>query len=132
MRHLHSRPLRPFEIYLIAGIALTFLIFTLVRTKLTHYTLPAYPFLALLLANWWTETGRSARVFHRTVYATVVAVLIMTLIGFPFAARYFASDQIYRVAEPYLRRNMVLATVDYHEPSLVWLFRRRLDASNRN
>src|SRR5213596_2046758 len=37
--------------YLIAGAAIIFIIFTLVKTKLPHYTLPAFPMLALLLAR---------------------------------------------------------------------------------
>ena len=41
----------PLDNYLIAGIAIIFIIFTLVKTKLPHYTLPAFPLLALLLAK---------------------------------------------------------------------------------
>ncbi|MGZ5025055.1 MAG: ArnT family glycosyltransferase, partial [Chthoniobacterales bacterium] len=41
----------PLDNYLIAGSAIVFLIFTLVKTKLPHYTLPAFPLLALLLAK---------------------------------------------------------------------------------
>src|SRR5204863_5277463 len=41
----------PIDIYLLAGIAVVFVIFTLVSTKLPHYTLPAFPLLALLLAR---------------------------------------------------------------------------------
>jgi len=37
--------------YLLTGIAVIFVIFTLVSTKLPHYTLPAFPLLALLLAR---------------------------------------------------------------------------------
>ena len=37
--------------YLFSGTAVIFVIFTLVKTKLPHYTLPAFPLLALLLAR---------------------------------------------------------------------------------
>src|SRR5438876_4971869 len=37
--------------YLLAGIAIIFVIFALIKTKLPHYTLPAFPLLALLLAR---------------------------------------------------------------------------------
>ncbi len=37
--------------YLIAGVAVIFIIFSLIKTKLPHYTLPAFPLLALLLAQ---------------------------------------------------------------------------------
>ncbi|PWT83305.1 MAG: hypothetical protein C5B58_06735 [Acidobacteria bacterium] len=43
--------------YLLAGIAIVFIIFTLVSTKLPHYTLPAFPLLALLLARHWRSAG---------------------------------------------------------------------------
>ena len=44
--------------YLVAGIAIIFIIFTLVKTKLPHYTLPAFPLLALLLARHWDRSLR--------------------------------------------------------------------------
>src|SRR6202040_2232197 len=39
------------DIYLICGAAVIFLIFTLIKTKLPHYTLPAFPLLSLMLAR---------------------------------------------------------------------------------
>src|SRR5437899_11904568 len=39
------------DTYLITGTAIVFIIFTFVSTKLPHYTLPAFPLLALLLAR---------------------------------------------------------------------------------
>ena len=45
----------PTTIYLLSGIAIIFVIFTLVSTKLPHYTLPAFPLLALLLARHWNQ-----------------------------------------------------------------------------
>ncbi len=51
---------KPLDTYLLAGIAVVFVIFTLVSTKLPHYTLPAFPLLALLLARHWHQ-GSAAR-----------------------------------------------------------------------
>ena len=45
----------PVDIYLLSGIAVIFVIFTIVSTKLPHYTLPAFPLLALLLARHWSQ-----------------------------------------------------------------------------
>jgi 4-amino-4-deoxy-L-arabinose transferase-like glycosyltransferase len=45
------RGMDPPERYLIGGSALVFLIFTLIQTKLPHYTLPAFPLLAILVAK---------------------------------------------------------------------------------
>src|SRR5260370_21916242 len=39
------------DAYLLAGIGIIFIIFTLVKNKLPHYTLPAFPFIALFLAR---------------------------------------------------------------------------------
>ena len=45
----------PVDTYLLWGIAVIFVIFTLVSTKLPHYTLPGFPLLALLLARHWHQ-----------------------------------------------------------------------------
>ena len=47
------------DTYLLWGIAIIFVIFTLVSTKLPHYTLPAFPLLALLLARHWHQGAAS-------------------------------------------------------------------------
>src|SRR5206468_1391037 len=55
--------------YLLTGIAIIFVIFTLVATKLPHYTLPAFPLLALLLARHWR--GATANTNHGSLFRTV-------------------------------------------------------------
>ena len=49
------------DTYLLSGIAIIFVIFTLVSTKLPHYTLPAFPLLALLLARHWSQGAAVSR-----------------------------------------------------------------------
>jgi len=39
------------DIYLLIGTGIIFIIFSLIKTKLPHYTLPAFPLLAILLAR---------------------------------------------------------------------------------
>ena len=51
----------PLDIYLLSGIAIIFVIFTIVSTKLPHYTLPAFPLLALLLARHWSQGAAVSR-----------------------------------------------------------------------
>jgi 4-amino-4-deoxy-L-arabinose transferase-like glycosyltransferase len=119
------RQWRPEETYLITGILLVFGIFTLSWTKLPHYTLPAFPFMALLLAAWWGSNRD--RLFRRVAIASAVVALLVTMIAFPLARSLFVSQQLYNQAAPWLTRDMVLGTVDYHEPSLVWLFRTKID-----
>ncbi len=112
------------ESYLVTGIVLIFGIFTLSRTKLPHYTLPAFPFMALLMAAWWNSQRET--VFRRTAVAMTAGALALTLAGFPFGRRFFVSQRLFDVAGPSLTAPMQLATIDYHEPSLVWLFRSRI------
>ncbi len=116
------------ERYLLSGVILCFGIFTLVRTKLPHYTLPAFPFLALLAAAWWREILMGDRRFRRTVLATGIGGVAAFLLGFPLLAREFPAAQLYLQAAPLLRREMAFGTFDYDEPSLVWTLRRKVSA----
>ncbi len=111
------------DLYLVVGIALVFLIFTLVKTKLPHYTLPAFPLLSLLLARHWLATGVNLR---RWSIATAATGLALALIGFPLAARYFPATTLYQKAEPDLQAAMDFSATGFEEPSLVWVFRRKI------
>lgn len=115
------------ERYLLVGGFLCFAVFTLVRTKLPHYTLPAFPFLALLAALWWRDAARPAETFRRTAIITVACATALLLVVVPLGAQQFPAESLYRQAAPLLRREMSLATVDYIEPSLVWIFRQRIE-----
>jgi 4-amino-4-deoxy-L-arabinose transferase-like glycosyltransferase len=108
--------------YLIIGIAVIFVIFTLVKTKLPHYTLPAFPLLALLLARRLAAENAS-RFFRNCVLASVPAYLAIALIVPPFVSRFFPAYQLFQESRTYLRPDMQFASVDFEEPSLVWYFR---------
>lgn len=114
------------DLYLIAGSALVFLIFSVVKTKLPHYTLPAFPLLALLLARHWIDWGATERTLRRWALATAAVWLAIALIGFPLVAPYFVSAALFRQAEPYLQPEMDFAAYDFVGPSLVWKFRSRV------
>lgn len=115
---------QPREVYLVTGIVLVFGIFTLSWTKLPHYTLPAFPFMALLLGAWWGN-GRE-RLFRRVTAGMAAGGLLAVLAGSPLARPMFVSQRLYDEAAPWLSRDMELGTVEYHEPSLVWLFRKKI------
>jgi len=117
---------RPEESYMVTGIVLIFGIFTLSWTKLPHYTLPAFPLMALLLAAWWDRKGRD-KAFTVAAAGMATAALVVALIVCPLVRSQFASQQLYEAASPWLTKGMVLGAVDYQEPSLVWLFRRQID-----
>jgi 4-amino-4-deoxy-L-arabinose transferase-like glycosyltransferase len=124
--------------YLITGSAIIFLIFSLLKTKLPHYTLPAFPLLALLLARHWSRLEMADINFKRIAVASVAVWLAVALFVFPFTRRYSPALQLLEASCNDLRAEMEFGAVDYNEPSLVWYFRSRvrgfsksaLDSSN--
>ncbi len=114
------------DLYLIAGCAVVVVIFSIVKTKLPHYILPAFPLLALLLARHWLEAWTAERVLRRWSIATAAVMLAVALIGFPLIVPWFPSTVLFRKAEPYLQPQMDFAAYDFDAPSLVWTFRSRV------
>jgi len=104
------------DLYLLSGILLTFCLFTLARTKLPHYTLPAFPLIACAVAASIPQKRFLQLATGMTFLNFAIAFLL-----FPLAARYAVAPQL--AASPLLRDGMEIAVVDYHEPSLVWYLR---------
>ena len=114
------------EIYLLSGVAVVFVIFSLVSTKLLHYTLPAFPLLALLLVRSWRKTHESMASFKRMAVVFGVFCLALELFVAPFIAPLFPSRELFRQARADLKPEMKFAAVDFKEPSLVWYFRSKV------
>ena len=116
------------DAYLLTGIATVFVIFTLVSTKLPHYTLPAFPLLALLLARHWQpaadETSHSS--FARIAITSACVCMGIALVLPPMAARFSPAYQLLEVSRESLEPKMQFAAVEFQEPSLVWYFRSRV------
>jgi 4-amino-4-deoxy-L-arabinose transferase-like glycosyltransferase len=110
--------------YLFSGAAVIFIIFSLVKTKLPHYTLPAFGLLALLLARHWPENR--AALFKRISIAAGCVWLAIALIVPPLVAQSFPAYELFQKSGDALRPEMEFAAVDYQEPSLVWYFRSRV------
>jgi 4-amino-4-deoxy-L-arabinose transferase-like glycosyltransferase len=110
-----------FDIYLLCGAGVIFVIFTLVKTKLPHYTLPALPLLSLFVARHID----SERFLKSAATFAVCLYLALALFVAPFAARFFPAKQLYLKARDYLKPDMEFGAVDFQEPSLVWYFRSR-------
>jgi 4-amino-4-deoxy-L-arabinose transferase-like glycosyltransferase len=117
--------------YLLMGIGIIFVIFSLVATKLPHYTLPAFPLLALLLARHWqgAATVRNHGPSFRTIATSAACVWIaIALVIPPLVARFFPAYQLFRESRAYLQPDMQFASVEFEEPSVVWYFRSRVQS----
>ncbi len=112
--------------YLICGAAIIFILMTVVKTKLPHYTLTAFPLLSLLLARHLFALPGSPRFAVRTAVATVVVSIGIALVGFPILARSFPTVQLFEKSKDDLLPEMHFGAVDYSEPSVVWYFRSRV------
>ncbi len=114
--------------YLLWGIAIIFIIFTLIKTKLPHYTLPAFPLLALLLARHWQEAAIANRrsLFKATAIVSACVLVAIALVIPPMVARLFPAYQLFQESGASLQPNMQFASVEFEEPSLVWYFRSRV------
>jgi 4-amino-4-deoxy-L-arabinose transferase-like glycosyltransferase len=108
--------------FLLAGALIIFGIFTLVQTKLPHYTLPAFPLLALLVARRF-ETLRLVRALPIGMTAVYLAIALFLT---PFLARFFPSCNLARDSRPNLKLDMEFGAVEFNEPSLVWYFRDKV------
>lgn len=116
------------DTYLLTGIAIVFIIFTVVSTKLPHYTLPAFPLLALLLArNWQPAVAETSRFSFLRISITSACVWIaIALLVPPILARFFPAYQLFQLSRASLQPKMQFAAVEFQEPSLVWYFRARV------
>ncbi len=104
------------DTYLTSGILVTFVLFSIVRTKLPHYTLPAYPLLACLIAPF---------IPHERLFRCVAGMFALNFAAvfgvFPFVSGMCVGKQL--AASGVLRPEMKFATVEYQEPSLIWYLR---------
>ncbi len=113
--------------YLLGGVILVFGSFTFYKTRLPHYTLPAFPFLALLLAREWSRLGRSAHLLRRGVLGMTALLGLVIVLVFPVLRRTNPARQLLGQVAGALKPEMEFASVEYEEPSLVWYFRSRVN-----
>jgi 4-amino-4-deoxy-L-arabinose transferase-like glycosyltransferase len=109
--------------YLLLGIAATFILFTLVSTKLPHYTLPCFPLLSLWLALNWENLVPSKKNFQRMAIGVAVLAIIVSLVGFSLVRPCFPAAEMFSKTKSLMKPEMEFASTGYQEPGLVWYFR---------
>jgi 4-amino-4-deoxy-L-arabinose transferase-like glycosyltransferase len=114
------------DIYLVAGTVITFAIFTLVKTKLPHYTLPAFPLLSLLLARQLVVSEYRVQRFKAIATSIAVIYICIAMVAPPLFASAFPARELFQQSQNDLRPEMEFGAVDFTEPSLVWYFRSRV------
>ena len=116
------------DTYLLANVAIVFLVFTLMVTKLPHYTLPAFPLIALLLARRWNASGLSVSLPIRLAGGFGLGVALLTLVAVPLALANHATPspvgELVRAAGDSLKPETEFALVDFQEPNTIWEMRR--------
>jgi hypothetical protein len=95
----------------------------LIKTKLPHYTLPAFPLLSLLLARHLIDHRQFLK---RCAIVAAAIYLVVALFVTAAATRFFPAVQLFGEARNDLRPEMEFGAVDFQEPSLVWYFRSRV------
>jgi 4-amino-4-deoxy-L-arabinose transferase-like glycosyltransferase len=108
--------------YLVAQATLVFAVFTLVQTKLPHYTLPAFPCLALWLGLRASGAKNSETRIAQGLAGMSILALVLTLGLFPLARPRLATAKLWRLVMPYAKPDMAMAAVEFSEPSLAWEF----------
>jgi 4-amino-4-deoxy-L-arabinose transferase-like glycosyltransferase len=108
---------------LLGGAALVFITFTLLRTKLPHYTLPAFPLLAIWLAVQLHQQSVPTRPVLRTAAITAAVLSTVFLVGTSVLSRFMPVPRLVAAARPWLTPQTEVASVKFNEPSLVWNFR---------
>ncbi|HEY4416900.1 MAG TPA: glycosyltransferase family 39 protein [Verrucomicrobiae bacterium] len=109
--------------YLLVQAAIVFAVFSLVRTKLPHYTIPAFPCLALWLALQIRNETNSLAWFGRRAVGMTLFVLVVTLGLFPVARAHFLSASLWHATQQYIRPETKIGCYGFTESSLVWELR---------
>jgi 4-amino-4-deoxy-L-arabinose transferase-like glycosyltransferase len=127
-RLFRQGPPDPADVYLLCNAALFFAVFTFMVTKLPHYTLPAFPFLALLFGRAWSRAGlspeRPVRLMIKVgVWFALIALVIIPGLMMPLANP-SPAGMLVRDAGASLTPGTQFALVDYDEPNVIWEMRR--------
>lgn len=116
------------DTYLLLNAGLIFLIFSLMVTKLPHYTLPAFPFLALFFARRWISSGLNPGLLIKLATGFGIILTLLTVVFIPLAlANHMTPSPVGELvhdAQDMLTPNTEFALVDFQEPNAIWEMRR--------
>jgi 4-amino-4-deoxy-L-arabinose transferase-like glycosyltransferase len=110
--------------YLLVQVILVFGVFSLVRTKLPHYTMPAFPLIALWLARQIANEGNALAWFSKRIVAMTIFILLLAFVGFPIARNHFLTKKLWLATQSYVQPQTKIGCFGYTESSLVWEFRK--------
>lgn len=110
--------------FLLVNALLVFLVFSLVKTKLPHYTMPAFPLIAFWLARQIASDAKLPDWFTRRLALMTVVVLAVSLGGFALARSTFLTHRLWLETKAHVRPETKIGCFGFIEPSLVWNYRR--------
>jgi 4-amino-4-deoxy-L-arabinose transferase-like glycosyltransferase len=114
--------------YLLLNGAIIFVVFTFMATKLPHYTLPAFPLLALFFVRRWQAAGFAPGTFVKIGWITGGIFALAASIAIPLALAHHASPSpvgdLVRAAGDNLKPDTQFAAMDFQEPTAIWEMRR--------
>lgn len=109
--------------YLLMQAAIVFVVFSLVRTKLPHYTMPAFPCIALWLALQIAKEDNALAWLGKRVAAMTLFIAIVMLGFFSYARYDFLTENLWRATKAYVHPETKVGCYGFNESSLVWRFR---------
>ena len=109
--------------YLLVNAAVVFVAFSLVKTKLPHYTMPAFPLMALWLARQISGDAQLPTWFGRRLAVMVILILTVTLGVFSYARGHLLTLNLWQATRAWVKPETKIGCFGYVEPSLVWRFR---------
>jgi 4-amino-4-deoxy-L-arabinose transferase-like glycosyltransferase len=109
--------------YLLVQALVVFVVFSLVKTKLPHYTMPAFPCVALWLALQLRSDAQAIAWFQWR-FAVMVVLILAVMLGLAnLANRHALTQNVWRTVKAQVQPQTKVGCFGYVEPSLVWKFR---------
>jgi 4-amino-4-deoxy-L-arabinose transferase-like glycosyltransferase len=106
--------------FLLLQALLVFAAFSLVRTKLPHYTMPAFPLLALWFARQVSSGQKNFLWIGHRVFAMSVFILVLMLGAATVLRPFLLTENLWRSLAPHVRPETKIGAFGYVEPGLVW------------